>query len=347
MREGRFGAWDVREAARAGCGMLLASAVLLVVDGLSTSYSDAAARYNSLFALFLAGFAWLLARAGTRLPPSAFLAIPLSCSLFLTGMSLVKQDAGAAALLASTLPILYGAAILRAPGSYTLLVYNILSDAVLTFSLLPAREAFRSMAYLLVVVGASSVLITRGSTNTRRLTGLLRAQAGVDTLTGLVTRRVLDEAALGAITAALHPSGTALLLIDVDRFKAINDTYGHPAGDAALKHLAAVLAANTRPDAVIGRLGGDELAVLLPGCEYQVAVSRAEDLVAAVRASPLVLSDGQVLPLSVSVGVSHAPTEAGDLPGLYATADAALYEAKRGGRDQVGVRVRPDTPPLG
>ncbi|MBT0773556.1 GGDEF domain-containing protein [Kineosporia sp. J2-2] len=331
------GAWEVPLAARAGTGMLLASAVLLVVDGLTTPYAGAAQVYNYLFPLLLAGFAVLLVWFGTRLPADAYLVIPLICSVVLTGMSFAKDDAGAPALLASTLPILYGAAILRAPGSYLLLLYNLASDAVLTFALLPPREAFRSMAYLVVVVGACSVLITRGGTATRQLTDLLRQQAGVDTLTGLVTRRVLDEAAQGAITAAQHPAGTALLLIDVDKFKTINDTWGHPVGDEALKHLAAVLAANMRPDAVIGRLGGDELAVLLPGCEYEVAVRRAQQLVTAVRATPLLLDDGQTLPLSVSIGVAHAPSENGELPGLYAAADASLYEAKRAGRDRVGV----------
>ncbi|MDP9827852.1 GGDEF domain-containing protein [Kineosporia succinea] len=326
------GAWSVPDATRAGIGMLLASAVLLTVDGLSTTYTGAALAFNVGLTVLLLGFALLLARHGPRLPPPSFLAIPLASSLMLTGMSFAKGQGDTAALLASTLPILYGAAILRPLGSYTLLAYNVASDAALTFGLLPPREAFRSMAYLLVVVGASSILITRGTTSTRELTALLREQAGVDTLTGLVTRRVLDETAHGALTAGQHTVGTALMLIDVDKFKTINDTLGHPVGDLALKHLAAVLAANTRPDCVIGRLGGDELAVLLPGCEYDVAIRRAEQLVEAVRGSPLELPGGGELPLSVSIGVAHAPTDGADLPGLYEAADGALYEAKRGGR---------------
>ncbi|GAB3240579.1 GGDEF domain-containing protein [Kineosporia babensis] len=346
------GAWDVVAANQAGIGMMLASAVLLVVDEFTSGWQGAAHWFTIGLTLLLLAFAYLLARWGLRLPSWAFFAIPLTCSLVLTGMSFAKQDAGAPALFASTLPILYGAAILRPRGSYVMLAYNIASDAALTFSLLPAHDAFRSMAYLLIVVGASSILITRGTTATRQLTELLRAQAGVDTLTGLVTRRVLDEAAHGAISAANSPAGTALLLIDVDKFKTINDTYGHPVGDAALKHLAAILAANMRPDAVIGRLGGDELAVLLPGCDYEVALRRANDLVKAVRGSPLQIENGELLHLSVSIGVSHAPTEADDLPQLYASADVSLYQAKRGGRDQVGARsstlgVRPRTPPLG
>jgi diguanylate cyclase (GGDEF)-like protein len=85
---------------------------------------------------------------------------------------------------------------------------------------------------------------------------------------------------------------------------------------------------------VVARLGGDELAVLLPGCSAQVAAARAEQLVAAVRATPLPLPDGSWLALSISVGIAHAPQHATDLRGLCSAADAALYEAKRGGRDR-------------
>ncbi len=87
-------------------------------------------------------------------------------------------------------------------------------------------------------------------------------------------------------------------------------------------------------DAVVGRLGGDELAVLLPGCSAATAAERAEQLVTAVRATPLQLADGTLLTLSVSVGVAHAPRHATELRALYAAADGALYEAKRAGRDR-------------
>ena len=117
-------------------------------------------------------------------------------------------------------------------------------------------------------------------------------------------------------------------------------------GDDALVHLARVLTGAIRAtDAVVSRLGGDELAVLLPGCSAEVAARRAEDLVAAVRATPLPLPDGRLLPLTVSVGVAHAPDHASDLCDLYGAADAALYAAKRGGRDRSAVAATvPATP---
>ena len=98
-----------------------------------------------------------------------------------------------------------------------------------------------------------------------RLVDALQEQARVDALTGLVNRRSFDEALESALTRPAG-AGTALVLIDVDAFKTINDSHGHPVGDAVLVHLAGVLREQIRTDdAVLSRLGGDELAVLLPG----------------------------------------------------------------------------------
>ncbi len=87
-------------------------------------------------------------------------------------------------------------------------------------------------------------------------------------------------------------------------------------------------------DPVLSRLGGDELAVLLPHCAADIAARRAGDLLGAVRAAPLPLADGTLLALSISVGVAHVPERSGDLQTLYHAADTALYDAKRAGRNR-------------
>jgi diguanylate cyclase (GGDEF)-like protein len=93
---------------------------------------------------------------------------------------------------------------------------------------------------------------------------------------------------------------------------------------------------------VLSRLGGDELAVLLRDCTPEIAARRAEDLLFAVGSTPLPLTDGTLLSLSISLGVAHVPEQQGDLTSLYHEADVALYDAKRGGRGRVGVSGAPE-----
>jgi diguanylate cyclase (GGDEF)-like protein len=182
-----------------------------------------------------------------------------------------------------------------------------------------------------------AVMLVRAGATQERLVEALQEQARVDALTGLVNRRSFDEALESTLTRPVG-AGTALLLIDVDAFKTINDSHGHPVGDAVLVHLAGVLREQIRTaDGVLSRLGGDELAVLLRDCTADVAARRAEDLLLAVRSTPLHLPDGTLLALSISLGVAHVPERRGDLRTLYHDADAALYDAKRAGRGRVGL----------
>jgi diguanylate cyclase (GGDEF)-like protein len=109
-------------------------------------------------------------------------------------------------------------------------------------------------------------------------------------------------------------------------------------GDDVLVHLATVLRTRVREeDAVLSRLGGHGLAILMPGCRRDVAALRAENLLQAVRSSPMTLADGTLLALSISVGVVHLPQHSSDRRGLYTAADNALYDAKRAGRGRVSV----------
>ncbi|MCO7222631.1 GGDEF domain-containing protein, partial [Klenkia sp. PcliD-1-E] len=182
-------------------------------------------------------------------------------------------------------------------------------------------------------------LVTGTRDRQTRLVAALRGQVSVDVVTGLLSRAAFDPAARTAVEQArVTGDDVALVLVDVDDFKGVNDVHGHPAGDAALLHLARVLRAGVRQDdALVARLGGDELAVLLPGCPRSAATSRAHALVERVRAQPLVLPDGSALELRISAGVAVAPEHGWDLDDLYAAADVALYVAKRTGRDRVAV----------
>ena len=166
----------------------------------------------------------------------------------------------------------------------------------------------------------------------------IAALAERDGLTGTLNHRAFHERLQLEVRRADAGCPVSLLVVDVDSFKTVNDSHGHPVGDDALVHIAEILRRHVRTaDAVVSRLGGDELAVLLPGCSAQVAAARAQELVDAVRAAPLPLADGTLLALSISVGVAHAPSHATELRALYAAADAALYAAKRGGRGRASV----------
>lgn len=154
-----------------------------------------------------------------------------------------------------------------------------------------------------------------------------------DALTGVANRRRLDEA-LAELAAAPGAAG-ALLLVDIDRFKAFNDRYGHLAGDACLCHVAKCLAANLRSDDLLARFGGEEFAVLLTQAAMEDATQTADRLRDAVQHLQFVV-DGR--PASVTISVGLAMREGAGTPeALIGSADIALYAAKHAGRNRVRV----------
>lgn len=244
------------------------------------------------------------------------------------------QDVSASVQVFLALPVVAAATQLRAGGAALAVVTAVVGDLLLTLHLLPTGAALTDVVFVGTTLAVVAVVLVRLEDTQAADKAELARLAAVDTLTGLVTRRVLDDALTAALSSAASVQGTALILVDVDDFKAINDGYGHPVGDDALRHLATVLAGSVRGhDAVVSRMGGDELAVLLTGCSAEAAAARASDLVAAVQAAPLPLADGRLLPVTVSVGVAQVPRHAEGLRELYTAADTALYAAKRAGRN--------------
>lgn len=158
-----------------------------------------------------------------------------------------------------------------------------------------------------------------------------------DGLTGLTNRRTFDEIISREFSrAARYRRPLSVLIIDIDRFKSINDGYGHLAGDAALRQVAGLLRANLRRDDLLARFGGEEFAVLLPEIDRAGAVAAAEKLRRVVEARPLVF-DHRRQSVTVSVGVAtRAVTDASPVE-ILRRADANLYAAKREGRNRVKV----------
>jgi diguanylate cyclase (GGDEF)-like protein/PAS domain S-box-containing protein len=151
-----------------------------------------------------------------------------------------------------------------------------------------------------------------------------------DALTGLVNRRSFTARLDGML--ARRSGGGALLLLDVDNFKDINDLRGHAVGDQVMRGLARRLGQHLPTGAVLGRLGGDEFAAVLSGCDAAAAIDAAERLCRAAGDTPMVVG-GEALRVSVSVGVAPLDGEA-DCEVLLAHADLALYEAKNAGRNR-------------
>jgi diguanylate cyclase (GGDEF)-like protein len=163
-----------------------------------------------------------------------------------------------------------------------------------------------------------------------RLLGENERLATRDSLTGLANRRLFDESLQREVARSQRlATPLSLLVLDVDHFKQVNDTYGHQTGDAVLREVADALVANTKNYDVAARYGGDEFVVLLPGCSRDDAMRVAE----RVR-NGIARAVGEA-PVTISAGVATVPDNANDAERLMAAADAALYEAKRTGRDRV------------
>jgi diguanylate cyclase (GGDEF)-like protein len=250
-------------------------------------------------------------------------------------IDVATSDSSVSAQIFLLFPTLYAASMLPRRGAAMVTVAAIAGDLVVVFNNLPASLALVDAGYMAAALIATAALLVRSAERQVLLINEFAHRARIDPLTGLVTRRAFEEAAYAALSMHPNDDGTALVLLDVDWFKSVNDEYGHPGGDEVLVQLADLLLGTARKGDVVCRLGGDELALLLPGCTHDVAHRRAEQMIQAVSSHGFALSLGSVIKVSVSAGLAHSPTNASDLHSLYRAADAALYEAKRAGRNRV------------
>jgi diguanylate cyclase len=211
---------------------------------------------------------------------------------------------------------------LAVAGSYLLLVvvglhdvrFNPLGGVLLGAVLLTALVSVRQFAAL---------------RDNGRLAIRYQQLASVDGLTGLYNRRHFMELAEGAFAHAQRlGQQLVVLMIDVDRFKQINDVYGHAVGDRVLADVAQACREYVRPDDIVGRYGGDEFIVLIP----RTASARAAEIAAQLTGPPARVpsDDGMRVSHTLSIGIAEC-ADCRDLPSLLARADTAMYEAKRAG----------------
>ncbi len=200
-----------------------------------------------------------------------------------------------------------------------------------------ASDSIVFASYL--VFGVLAVLATLGVVwiEIEQLQADLARLATIDSLTGTLNRRAfMIEYERELSRCMREKTGLALVIFDVDHFKGVNDSHGHLAGDQVLRRVVDTLRASLRGHEVLGRYGGEEFALLIPGADSEAATLAAERARLAVGGRPI--QEGQLsIPITVSAGVAAYGINGTDWESLLRSADAALYEAKHGGRNRVVV----------
>ena len=164
----------------------------------------------------------------------------------------------------------------------------------------------------------------------------LRTMATTDFLTGLASRRdFIDDLNRQIARVQRSPKvHTCLLMMDLDFFKRVNDTYGHAIGDAMLQHISYLMKNEVRRVDSVGRIGGEEFSILMPDTDLQAAQGFAERLRKKIESTPLL--DGEhSIPITISTGITQIHAEDRSAESVFERADVALYRAKNSGRNRV------------
>ena len=222
------------------------------------------------------------------------------------------------------------------PGPYICLPLSVRGEllGLLNLRCAPGDAPHPQQRHLLTVLGE----VIKLSLSSLKLRDALRAQAIRDPLTGLFNRNYLDETLRREISrSARHQTPLCVAMLDIDGFKAFNDTYGHHAGDILLKALAEFFLKQLRASDIVCRYGGDEFVLVLPDTDSQQVAERLDRMRGEVKGIEC-RYEGRLLPsASLSIGVAQWPDHGPGADELIKAADNALYSAKHGGRDQVRV----------
>lgn len=325
-------------------GVLLEAAAVLGA-GLTTSLSghtpEAISGYRPAVYIVSAvaavlGLCLILAR--DRVPMSLLYGYPAAALVLICTPAIVSRTSTLFGQTIMLWPVLYAGYLLPA-----VVAWVTLGAALTAFGIVVAVIRSAQIVGAWVDIGATLLFSLAVVLSMRRRIDLLLArlhrEARTDQLTGLANLRAFE----GVLDRELllyerHGDPLSLLAVDIDHFKRINDTAGHPAGDAALRRLAHLLTSAVRRTDTVARVGGEEFSVLLPDCPCAQAIERAEELGQAVRDA----SAHWPQPLTVSIGVATVPDHADDAATLRGAGDTALYRAKSEGRNTV--RTAPQLP---
>ena len=285
----------------------------------------------ALGVLLMAGgaAAW---RWAARVPVGALSVVPPLSTMLIGAVNLMTRDTTTGSQLFMLWPVLYAACFLGRRQTVVALAAMVVVQSVVMGALEPPAQAVTDtlgMAVAFTIVAAAILVFRR-----RVETGLaaMSVLAREDPLTGLPNRRAFDEALARSVALSDRTGAPlAVVLLDIDRLKGINDTRGHAEGDRALRDVGEALRGSARGTDLVARMGGDEFAMLLPGCSAAEAAGVASGTAAAIR----LRSIGR--DVTVSMGIAALPDMASTGEELLAAADLALYTAKDDGRDRAFV----------
>ncbi len=285
-----------------------------------------------LVSVVLAATGVLLWRMPERLPTLAWPLVPGIPVVVILLLSLGSNDATASSQLAFSLPALFAAYHLKPVVARLIAAEIVVAETILCVLIDSPKAVIEdSVGVSLILVG---IVLTLATARNRfdEVVRLLRYEAGHDAVTGLLSRRTFDL----DIEQLDHDQPVSLILVDIDDFKTVNDTFGHDVGDQTLRIVAEALSAHSRQDDRAYRLGGDELAVLLTGAGPETALRRAEVIRRAVESGPMAfVARSERGRVTVSLGVASLPPHAPRKSELLRAADAAMYSAKGAGRNRV------------
>lgn len=186
------------------------------------------------------------------------------------------------------------------------------------------------------IIGILAYYIADYMNTSIKLLNRLKQESTIDFLTGLNNVRQFDNALNESLINVKNKNERlSILIIDIDFFKKVNDTYGHLAGDSVLQQLGTILSTACRSFDIVSRIGGEEFSVILPDCPSHQAIEVAERLRVAVEIHEFILPDETKINITISIGAATYPDNVSDLDNLINEADNALYSAKRSGRNKV------------
>jgi diguanylate cyclase (GGDEF)-like protein len=268
-----------------------------------------------------------------RMPRMTWTIAPFLGVLLVTGLNVGTHDASTGAQFFYLWPVLYAANFLRSRLNYLNIMFVSAGHAATVFPILGVTGGLLDWVSVTVAMTLTAIVVASLSNRNERLRAALATQAYADPLTGVANRRSFDGELADAVDWAQRTGEPiALLTLDIDHFKKINDTWGHAVGDQALQAVAAALQQIAQGQDVVGRLGGDEFVLLLR--TGRDGAMRAADDLRALVASIDSLRCG---PPGLSIGAAVLPDHAASAAELGTASDAALYQAKQGGRGRTAM----------